>query len=140
MEVTVMIDLTARMERAIRDLCAVLKTKREEEVTNAPIPPEDAPAAAKPATSASVAAPVSADPVQPAPAAVSAPEVPLSRAPSFTKAQVASAGAALLQADPGKKEPLQALLAQYGVPSVADLPEEHIGAFATALRGLGANI
>jgi len=139
MEVKVMIDLTARMEQALRDLCAVLKTKREEEVANAPIPPKDAPAA-KPATSAPVAAPVCADPVQPAPAAVPAPEVPLSRAPSFTKGQVASAGAALLQADPGKKEPLQALLAQYGVPSVADLPEEHIGAFATALRGLGANI
>ena len=134
MEVKVMIDLTARMEQALRDLCAVLKTKREEEVTNAPIPPEDAPAAAKPATSAPVAAPVSA------PATVPAPAVPLSRAPSFTKGQVASAGAALLRADPGKKEPLQALLAQYGVPSVADLPEEHIGAFATALRGLGANI
>lgn len=128
MEVKVMIDLTARMEQALRDLCAVLNTKREEEATNMPIPPETAPTAAKPATSAPVAA------------TVPAPEVPLSRAPSFTKGQVASAGAALLQADPGKKEPLQALLAQYGVPSVADLPEEHIGAFATALRGLGANI
>ena len=157
MDVNVMIDLTERTVRAIRDLCAALTADKMAaspvpETPTAPVAPTSAPTAvpAAPVTPTAPAAPQNpaptptSAPVQPpvqAPAPPVAPAaVPLSQAPAFTKAQVASAGAALIQADPSKKEPLQALLAQYGVPSVADLPEEHVGTFATALRGLGANI
>lgn len=61
-------------------------------------------------------------------------------APTYTKEQVAAAGATLIQIDPAKKAELQALLAQFGAPYIGALPDEHLGAFATALRGLGANI
>ena len=103
------------------------------------------PAAAEPTTAvpAPASAPVpSAPAATPVPAATEAPApaVPLAQAPTFTKAQVASAGAALIQADRSKQALLVELLKSYGAPSVADLPEEHLGAFATELRALGANI
>ena len=140
MDVNVMIDLTERTERAIRDLCAVLAAKQE----TAPAVPtaQEAPAAPDVTVAPVPSAPVPAPAATPVPAATTAPApaVPLSRAPTFTLEQVASAGAALIQADPSKQVPLRALLAQYGAPSVAQLPEEHLGSFATELRGLGANI
>lgn len=68
------------------------------------------------------------------------PAVPLSTAPSFTLEQVAKAGSDLLSAQPEKMPELLALLEQYGVRAVADLPADRLGAFATALRGLGAKL
>lgn len=69
-----------------------------------------------------------------------APAVPLSTAPSFTLEQVAKAGSDLLSARPEKMPELLALLEQYGVRAVAELPADRLGAFATALRGLGAKL
>lgn len=152
MEVNVIIDLSKRTERALRDLCAALIAKQAgspEPAPAAPVPPAPVPApapapvAAEPTTATPVPpAPVPAPAATPVPPATEAPApaVPLSQAPTYTKAQVASAGAALIQANPSKREPLVALLKRYGAPSVADLPEEHLGAFATELRALGADI
>lgn len=159
MDVNVVIDLSKRTERALRDLCAALIAKQAggleptatatEPATATPFPPAPIvaaatmPAAAEPATATPVPpAPVPAPAATPVPAATAAPApaVPLSQAPTYTKAQVASAGAALIQADPSKRDSLVALLKRYGAPSVADLPEEHLGAFATELRALGADI
>lgn len=78
--------------------------------------------------------------VKPTAASAKSASVPLSQTPTVTKQQVASAGAALIQKDPAKKDPLLALLKLYGVPSVADLAEENLGSFATELRELGADI
>ena len=80
---------------------------------------------------------------QPAPAAApapAAPAVPLATAPTFTIQQIAKAGAELFTNRPELRPQVNALLAQYGIQSVTDLKPEHYGAFATALRGLGANI
>ena len=93
-------------------------------------------------------APVAKAPTEPAPpvapppvAAVPAPTaVPVAATPAITLEQVAKAGADLISASPAKMPELVALLKQFGVPAVHALKPEQIGAFATALRGLGAKI
>lgn len=105
------------------------------ETTAAPMPvpaPTPVSVPAVPATSTPV------NTANPAPAA--APVVPLSQGPTYTLAQIAKAGADLISQNPGLMPQVNALLAQYGVQAVADVKPEHYGAFATALRGLGAKI
>lgn len=69
-----------------------------------------------------------------------APAVPLAQAPTFTQADIAKAGAELFTTRPDLQPQVMALLGQYGCQSVMDLKPEQFGAFATALRGLGAKI
>lgn len=66
--------------------------------------------------------------------------VPLAQAPTYTMPQIAKAGADLISQNPGLLPRVNALLAQYGVQAVTDVKPEHYGAFATALRGMGAKI
>lgn len=48
--------------------------------------------------------------------------------------------AAITLVDKGMMAQLQGLLQQFGVTSLPDLPKERYGDFATALRGMGAQI
>jgi len=64
--------------------------------------------------------------------------VPTAAAPGYTMDDLAKAGAALAQA--GKIPDLVELLGRYGVQAVTQLKPEQFGAFATELRGLGAEI
>ena len=48
--------------------------------------------------------------------------------------------AAVMLMDSGRQADLLNLLAQFGVEALPALPQEQYGAFATALRGLGAQI
>jgi len=66
--------------------------------------------------------------------------VPLAAAPQYTMDQIARAGADLVTRDPSKANAAQQLLASFGIQSVTALPQERYGEFATALRGLGAQI
>ncbi len=50
------------------------------------------------------------------------------------------AGAAMTLMDKGMQAQLQELLAGYGVEALPMLPQEQYGSFATALRGMGAQI
>lgn len=94
------------------------------------------------------AAPIAKAPMEPAPPVTPPPAaaapiptaVPIAAAPAITLEQVAKAGADLISANPAKMPELLALLKQFGVPAVNALKPEQIGAFATALRGLGAKI
>lgn len=65
---------------------------------------------------------------------------PVAQAPAFTLEQVSKAGADLITAQPAKMQDLMALLQQYGVQTIQTLPADKLGAFATALRGMGAQI
>lgn len=87
-----------------------------------------------------VAAPPATPAMPTSPAPVPPPPVPLAAAPSFTLEQLAHAGADLVTREPAKAQAAQALLQQFGINAVTDLPKERYGEFATALRGLGANI
>jgi hypothetical protein len=48
--------------------------------------------------------------------------------------------AAVMLMDSGRQADLLNLLSQFGVEALPALPQEMYGAFATALRGLGAQI
>lgn len=99
--------------------------------TNEPQP------AATPIPSVPATTPATVQQAAPAPAA---PIVPLATAPTYTMAQIANAGAELIQQNPDLLPQVNALLTQYGAQAVTDVKPEHYGAFATALRGMGAKI
>lgn len=80
---------------------------------------------------ASPAAPIA----QPAQAAT--PAVPTAER-GYTLDELA--GAAMTLMDKGMQAQLQELLAGYGVEALPMLPQEQYGSFATALRGMGAQI
>jgi len=66
-----------------------------------------------------------------------APAVPTAT-PTYTLEQLANAATPLI--DAGRSAELSALLASFGVQALTQLPKEQYGAFATALRGMGAKI
>lgn len=79
-------------------------------------------------------------PAQSAPP-VSVPIAPIAPAAppcTYTIDQIQTACAPLM--DAGKQQELINLLSQFGVQSLPQLPKERYGAFATALRGMGAKI
>ncbi|BAK97386.1 hypothetical protein OBV_01880 [Oscillibacter valericigenes Sjm18-20] len=126
--------------------------------TAAPIAPAPVPAPVAPvpgvnptpAVSASAPSPVYMPGVQPqtavptAPVANFTPAIPSmapvtpTAAPAYTLEQISKAGADLAAA--GKTPQLLGLLQQFGIQAVNMLPKEQYGAFATALRGLGAQL
>ncbi len=82
-----------------------------------------------------------AAPIQPPVAQLqgyAAPGVPLGGPPKYTVDQIMAAGATLM--DAGKVNELMNLLHSFGVQAVMDLKPEQLGAFATAMRELGAKI
>ena len=108
---------------------------------------------AAPVTPVQPAAPVA--PVQPtapvAPAQPAAPTTPVQAAPmapvqatvpttsvTYTPDDLARAAFALM--DSGRQQELIGLLQQFGVNAIPELKPEQFGAFATALRGMGAQI
>ncbi len=95
------------------------------------VPVNPAPVSSVPNTAVPVnqAAPVNTTAIQSAPIAVPC---------TYTIEQIQAACAPLM--DAGKQQELVNLLAQFGVPSLPQLPFEQYGAFVTALRGLGAKI
>ncbi len=81
-------------------------------------------------------------PEQPAQAQAQAPEQPSQTVPtaaqSYTMEQLAVAATQLV--DAGRREELVQLLQQFGVEALTALPKEQYGAFATALRQMGAKV
>lgn len=59
-------------------------------------------------------------------------------APSYTRDDLSRAAMTLM--DKGMQTQLQQLIQSYGVNSLVELPPEQYGNFATALRGMGAQI
>lgn len=150
-KVTVNCPELAELADAIRGRCAAPGAPAAPAAPTALTPPPAAPvvpvvpvvpvtpASAPVTTPAPVSAPTMPVPTDP----VSAPAAPVAApaptaAPSYTSEQLAKVGADLVQA--GKMPQLLALLAQYGVQAVTQLPPEQYGPFALALRGLGGNI
>lgn len=127
--------------------------------TGTAAPAVPAPVVAPPAPAPQVTAPVqlqhpAANPTTPAspttstgyhskataPAVPAPATVPLAQAPTFTLAEISKAGADLIGANPGLLPKVNELLAQYGIQTLDKLKPDQFGAFATALRGLGAKI
>lgn len=101
-------------------------------VTPAPTTPAPAPGpAAAPVPTAGPSAVT-------APGNTPAPVVPVAAAPSYSMEQIATAGAALV--DAGKRDQLLALLSRFGLQAVTQLQPAQYGTFAAELRALGAQI
>lgn len=98
--------------------------------------PVAAPTTAAPVMSPGTSPAPTAGPTYAAPGSASAPTT----APSYTVEQLQKAGGDLITADPSKMPQLMGLLQQFSVPAVTELNPEQYGAFATALRGIGAVI
>lgn len=141
LEVKIIIEAT-ELANAINNLAAAMGGAKH------PISAQTAvPAAQTTAPAAQAAAPATqqtAAPTAPAPASAAAPMnypapgVPLAQPPKYTVDQIMAAGAMLM--DAGKVNELMNLLHSFGVQAVMDLKPEQLGAFATALRELGAKI
>lgn len=71
------------------------------------------------------------------PAAAAQSVVPTT-APSYTREDLSRAAITLM--DKGQQAQLQQLVQSFGVNSLMELPPEQYGNFATALRGMGAEI
>lgn len=105
-----------------------------------------APAAVPTAPPQAATDPKPAEPQQsaPAPAVLTAsdPVTPAAPVPTAAHAYTADelAKAAMTLMDAGKQMELIQLLASFGVNSIPALQPEQMGAFATALRGMGAQI
>ena len=110
--------------------------------TGAPAAPTAGPTSAYPSNPYSGQAPAAAPgpvaPAAPTAAPAQATGVPLAPAPQYTVDQIMQAGATLM--DAGKVNELMNLLHSFGVQAVMDLKPEQLGAFATAMRELGAKI
>lgn len=90
---------------------------------------------------APVAAPTAQVPAPVAPAPVATPEQPApvpTTQQTYTMEQLAVAATQLV--DAGRREELVGLLGRFGVQALTALPKEQYGAFATALRQMGAKI
>ena len=110
-------------------------------VHNTAVPVQAAPVQTVPAQTVSAqAVPAQTSPVQTAPVQTTPgqPAVPTSTG-AYTMDDLARAGMTLM--DCGKQAELQKLLKEgFGVDALPQLPKEQYGAFATALRGMGAQI
>jgi len=147
LEAKIIID-APELANAINNLAAAIGTaKANPTAMAAPTPaanPTPAPAAMPVAPS--VPAPTNPQPApMPGPAPVTnapvsypAPGVPLAQPPQYSVDQIMAAGATLM--DAGKVNELMALLHSFGVQAVMDLRPEQLGAFATEMRKLGAQI
>ncbi len=93
------------------------------------------------AQAAPTVTPVQTVPVQ-QPAPVTPVQTPVTAVPTtertYTLDELANAAMTLM--DKGMQTQLQELLAGYGVEALPALPKDQYGNFATALRGMGANI
>ena len=99
------------------------------------------PTASVPTAPAASVAPVPTAPATPAAVPTAhvtpAPAVPTS-AHTYTPDELAKAAMPLM--DAGKQQELIGLVHQFGASSIPELRPEQYGAFATALRGMGAQI
>ncbi len=109
----------------------------------------DGPGARAAQTTTAAAVPTAPTTVTPAPAAVPVTPQPVVQAEqpqatvpttqqTYTMEQLAVAATQLV--DAGRREELVGLLGQFGVQALTALPKDQYGAFATALRQMGAKL
>lgn len=133
------------MEEFCRSIVGGTPEKKAASPTLAPVPSQNASVPVQ-----MVSAPAQSVPVQPivtqqpavAPTQASSPAPVQTAVPTTAQSYSADdlARAAMTLMDAGRMNDLQALLAQFGINSLPELPESQRGAFATALRGMGAKI
>ena len=144
MEINVRIE-TPDLSAAILKLAEAIAPKavttpvEQPALPTAPAPVTPAPTTPAPAPGPAAAPVPTAGPsAATAPGNTPAPVVPVAAAPSYSMEQIATAGAALV--DAGKRDQLLALLSRFGLQAVTQLQPAQYGTFAAELRALGAQI
>lgn len=130
--------LTVTADQAVK-IAKILTVEDENRVsTQSPEQPQiqAAPIQQQPAPLSAASVQYNAQPAAAAPVQVS--QAPVSAPAAYTLEQIQAACAPLM--DAGKQAELVGLLAQFGVQSLPQLSGNQLGAFATALRELGAKI
>lgn len=97
-----------------------------------------APAASAPAASVAPVPTAPAASAAPVPTAPATPAAVPTSTHTYTPDELAKAAMPLM--DAGKQQELIGLVHQFGASSIPELRPEQYGAFATALRGMGAQI
>lgn len=142
LEMKIKIEVADALISAIDKLASALNITAIPTQAPASANPTAAPAPVQAASTSPIADPTPAQPPVQMNAAMTAPApapvVPVTAAPTYTLDQIATAGAALVNA--GKMEQLLALLGKYGIQAITQLKAEQFGPFVTELRGLGAQI
>ena len=110
-----------------------MQPQRQPVMQQAPVVPTQAAAPVAPVQAAAPVTPIQAA----APVASAQPAVPTTSV-TYTPDDLARAAFALM--DSGRQQELIGLLQQFGVNAIPELKPEQFGAFATALRGMGAQI
>lgn len=145
-QITVTFDSYEEMKTFAEELLGTKNAPVSADSKEVPVQPQSVPVS-QPAPSAPVAPTASPlpittgqAPVQTAPTAPIQP--PVTPVPTtertYTLDELANAAMTLM--DKGMQSQLQELLASYGVEALPALPKNLYGNFATALRGMGANI
>ena len=143
------------MEEFCRSIVGDTPEKKAASPTSTPVEPQNASGPMQ-TVPVPITIPTQSAPVQPivtqqpavAPASTPSPLPSQGQAPVQTAVPTTAqsysaddlARAAMTLMDAGRMNDLQALLAQFGINSLPELPESQRGAFATALRGMGAKI
>ena len=129
-DITITIKADERLLALGEKILAAINTKTGEGIPPKPIADTPKETATKPVQSVPITAPTQTTPVvQPAPTAQPIP---------YTLEQLSLAAAPLIDAGKGKE--LTDIVQGFGVVSLQQLPAEKYGEFATAIRGLGAQI
>lgn len=127
-------ELVLDIDKAIEPkLTEVQQRVAEQAAQQSPVQPVPTAPVVQPAT-------VTQQPVQqtaPVQTQVTQPQV-ATTAQTYTLDDLSRAAMPLM--DNGKQDQLLNLIAQFGIASLPELPPEQYGAFATALRGMGAQI
>ena len=116
---------------------ASVREPSQASVPTASVPTAPAASAAPVPTAPAAPASVPTAPVTSAPVAQATATVPTSTH-TYTPDELAKAAMPLM--DAGKQQELIGLVHQFGASSIPELRPEQYGAFATALRGMGAQI
>lgn len=131
-QITVVYKDFEEMKAVAREILKDELKERRGEAGQQPAASVTPPTPVPPAPATAPAAPTA--PTQNVP---TAPAVPTS-APSYTRDDLSRAAMTLM--DKGMQAQLQQLIQSYGVNSLVELPQDQYGNFATALRGMGAQI
>lgn len=138
MKIQVTFDTTNESMAFFRALEAMQAKKAEDKTPETPVSVSSDPTAQVDQKTINVPVAMAGQVIQPTSQQTTSPQSVPTTSHSYTAEDLQKAAITLV--DKGMMTQLQGLLQQFGVVSLPDLPQDRYGDFATALRGMGAQI
>lgn len=138
MKIQVTFDTTNESMAFFRALEAMQAKKAEDKTPETPVSVSSDPTAQVDQKTINVPVTIAGQAIQPTSQQTTPQQSVPTTSHSYTAEDLQKAAITLV--DKGMMTQLQGLLQQFGVNSLPDLPKDRYGDFATALRGLGAQI